>query len=143
MREISSFLYLFMSFSTGAIISSAIYAFLTVIGLIPRLILKTKTDKYIVFYENVIILSGVLSALTYTLHLQFSIPIIFVWYILFCLGIFTGSLAVCLAEVMDILPIIVRKFGMANDTKLLMVLIGVGKGLGAFIFYFFKVYKNY
>ncbi len=141
--KINNFIYLFISFATGAVISSAIFAFLTVIGLIPRLILKTKTEKHISLYENVIILSGLMTSLTYTLHLSFPSPVIFVWYILFCLGVYTGSLAVCLTEVMDILPIIVRKFGMDNDTKLLMVLIGIGKGLGAFVFYFFKVYKNY
>lgn len=140
---INNLIYMFMSFSTGVIVSSAIFAFITIIGLIPRLIIKTNTQKYITLYENIIILSGFLTAITYSLNLTYSFNILFYWLMTFCLGIFTGSLAVCLAEVIDILPIISRKFNMKNKTKILMLTIAISKGLGAFAFYFFKIYERF
>ncbi|MFV0519162.1 MAG: stage V sporulation protein AB [Lachnospirales bacterium] len=137
----NKFLYILISFSTGITISSAIFAFLTVIGLIPRLISKTKTTKYIVYYENIIILSGLFWSLTYALNITYNLHFVIFFYLVFTLGIFTGSLAVCLTEVIDIIPIIARKFNMVKYTKFLMITIGFGKGFGAFLYYFYELYK--
>ncbi|MFV0441874.1 MAG: stage V sporulation protein AB [Lachnospirales bacterium] len=131
-----------ISFSTGFAISSAIFAFLSIIGLIPRLISKSKTEKHIMFYENVIIIAGGIGAILYCFDISFNIGVILYFYLIFSLGIFVGSLAVCVTEVIDILPIIVRFFKFKNKMRLLLISLALGKGVGAFVFYFYGLYDK-
>ncbi|MCI5730549.1 MAG: stage V sporulation protein AB, partial [Eubacterium sp.] len=45
---------------SGFAVASGIFAFITMLGIIPRLAARTKTARHIVWYENMIVLGGTL-----------------------------------------------------------------------------------
>lgn len=51
---------MFLGLSAGGIIAAGVFAFLAIIGVFPRLIGKTRTNRHIFLYETVIIIGGVL-----------------------------------------------------------------------------------
>ena len=53
----------------GTVISGAVFAFITIIGVVPRLAEKTKTTSHIVFYENAIIAGGIFLSKLYPAHI--------------------------------------------------------------------------
>ena len=50
----------FLGLSAGGVIAAGVFAFLAIIGVFPRLIGKTHTNKHIFLYETFIIIAGVL-----------------------------------------------------------------------------------
>ncbi len=130
---------MFVSFSTGVVIAGAIYGFIVAIGIIPRIVYKTNTRKYLLYYETLIIIAAILSSF-YTIY-QFQMPVgkIGLIYIYFCIGIFVGSLAVCIAEVLSVIPIMVRRVKLFKHITTIMLAIALGKGFGGYIFHTFIV----
>ncbi len=130
---------IFVSFSTGVVIAGAIYGFIVAIGIIPRIVYKTDTRQYLLYYETLIIIAAILSSL-YTSY-QFQIPVgkFGLAYIYFCIGIFVGSLAVCIAEVLSVIPIMVRRVNLFKHITTIMLAIALGKGLGGYIFHTFTI----
>lgn len=137
----TEFISVIVCFSTGIVISGAIYAFLSVIGLIPRFIYKTSTKKHIWLYENIIVMGGIFGA--FSLVFDYNIPIndLIIIYFSFCTGIFVGSLAICLAEVIDVIPVVAKRTKIKRGVQVLILFIAVAKGLGSYIFYIFEIYN--
>lgn len=44
--------------AAGGIISAGVFAFITIIGLVPRLAARTKTAKHVRLYEDIIVLGA-------------------------------------------------------------------------------------
>ncbi len=132
---IKLFTIIFISFSTGIVIAGAIYGFIVAIGIIPRIVYKTNTRKHLLFFETLIIFAALLSAF-YTVY-QFKIPVgrYILSYIYFAMGIFVGSLAVCVAEVLSVIPIMVRRVKLKKHITTIMVAIAFGKGFGGYLFH--------
>ncbi len=126
---------IFVSFSTGVVISGAIYGFIVAIGIIPRIVYKTNTRNYLLYYETLIIFAAILSSF-YTVY-QFQIPVgkYGLAFIYFVIGIFIGSLAVCIAEVLAVIPIMVRRVKLFKHITTIMLAIALGKGMGGYIFH--------
>lgn len=120
----------------GAVISGAVFAFIAIIGVVPRLAEKTKTNEYILFYENAIILGGIFGVLT--LMFDFYLPIGIIPTMMYGLfiGIFYGCLAVSLAEVLNVIPILTRRTMLNKGIKYFIIALALGKALGAIIYYF-------
>ena len=51
-----------LGFGGGIVISGAVFAFIAIIGVVPRLTQKSHTEKYIKLYEEAIIWGGILGA---------------------------------------------------------------------------------
>ncbi len=136
---ISKLMYIFISFSVGTVISGAIYGFIVAIGIIPRLIYKTNTRKYLLFYETLIITAAILSGFYVVYQFQIMVGTSGLMFIYFTIGIFVGSLAVCVAEVLSVLPIFVRRVKLYKHITTIMLSIAIGKGLGGFIFHTFPM----
>lgn len=139
MIQLDRVLEIFVAFSTGIAISGAIYGFIVAIGVIPRIVYKTNTRRFLLYYETLIILAAIVSAF-YTVY-KFRVPvgIIGLMYIYFSIGIFIGSLAVCVAEVLSVLPIMIRRIKLFKHVTTLMLAIALGKGLGGYIFHTFTL----
>lgn len=131
-----------MTFASGAIIASAIFAFIIAIGLLPRIIYKADVQKYVYFFESLIVIGALFGVLIIEYEWSFNIPLIINIYTFFIAGIFTGCLAMSIAEVIDVIPVVVRRFNLYKHVTLLIVCIGLGKGIGSFIFYFFGIYTG-
>lgn len=124
-------LIVFIGLSSGLAVGAGFVAFLTVLGIIPRLTQLTKTMKYIHYYEWGVVLGAVFGGLStlndYVFHL---------WkYILLPIGlasgIFVGMLAAALTEVLNVFPILAKRIGIENKIVILVMAIVFGKIAGS------------
>lgn len=120
----------------GIVVSGGIFAFIVVIGIVPRLIQRTKTASHILLYESLIMLGGVAAGLTLLGNRLLTGG----WWIEIVIGvsygIFLGCLAVALAEVLNVLPIMCRRMKLAKDLPWLLLVMALGKTAGVLAYYF-------
>ncbi|SDK59795.1 stage V sporulation protein AB [Natronincola ferrireducens] len=119
--------------SNGIIVGSGIVALLTLLDIIPRIAQLTKTYKNIWIYENTIIISATIASLFSLTTNAFNTNIIFVTIIGLFMGIFIGLLASALAEVMNVIPVVVRRFQIEEYVIYVVYALISGKMLGSFI----------
>ncbi len=140
-------LVVFISFSSGLVISSAVFAFISAIGVVPDLAGKTRTTKYIIFYEEMIIFGGIFGSCYSFINYDFNIGQFFlgkIFIMLFCLsvGIFIGVLASSLAEVIDVIPIFSQRTNIKNGIPILLVSMAIGKCIGSLIYFANMSFQN-
>ncbi|MCL1883975.1 MAG: stage V sporulation protein AB, partial [Defluviitaleaceae bacterium] len=97
--------------ASGMVVSGAVFAFITVVGVVPRFAQKTRTQAHCKLYESALALGGILGTLVGIVQIQARLPLggIIVAILSICIGIFYGSLAMSLAEVLDVIPILMRR----------------------------------
>lgn len=136
MTVLKILLLILIGFGSGVVISGAVFAFIAIIGVVPRLAQKTGTGKYIMLYEEAIILGGIFG--TTTLMVNYYIPIGRALTVVFStlIGIFYGCLAVSLAEVLDVIPILTRRGRIQQGMKYFVLAIAFGKCIGSLLYYF-------
>jgi len=129
-----------IGFGSGLVISGAVFALITAIGVVTRLAQKTRTEKYIKIYEECIILGGVLASVLG--FLQPYIPIGKVAAVVFSLlvGMFYGCFAVSLAEVLDVFPIMTRRIRIQRGMFWFMLALALGKMFGSILYFFVPGY---
>lgn len=117
--------------SSGFVIAGAVFAFIAIIGIVPRLAHKTRTTRYIRLYEEALILGGIFGASTNVI--DYYIPIGKVAVVIFSLlvGVFYGCLAICLAEILDVIPILARRTKLKPGIVAFMLAIAFGKLFGS------------
>lgn len=125
-----------IGFGSGVVISGAVFAFIAIIGIVPRLAQKTQTEKYIQFYEEAIIIGGIFGTSTIIFDYYFPVGKIIVIMLSLCVGIFYGCLAVSLAEILDVVPILARRGRIRQGIMYLITAIALGKMLGSILYYF-------
>ena len=132
-----------MGFGSGAVISGAVFAFISVIGVVPRLAQKTGTKKFIPLYEEAIMFGGILGCVEGFFDFTLPLPKVIVVILGFCTGIFYGCLAVSLAEVLHVIPILTRRTKLGKGMFFFILAIALGKLTGSLIYYvipgFFKM----
>ncbi len=125
----------FIGLASGAAIAAGVFSFIISVGVVPRIIGKSRTAADIIAYENTVILGGTVGNIV-----SLFTPRLFggIWSVmLFGLsaGIFTGCLAVALAEILNTFPIMFRRFGIKEGLTWIMFSMALGKMVGALYFY--------
>ena len=140
---IKAFLSIALGFGSGAVISGAVFAFITVIGVVPRLAQKTGTKRYIRLYEEAIIVGGILGCIEGFFKFPLPTPRIIVMLLGFCTGVFYGCLAISLAEVLNVIPILTRRIKLGKGLFFFILAIALGKLTGSVLYFiipgFFKM----
>lgn len=131
MMTINVVLVMLIGFAGGLAVGSGFVAFLTVLGIIPRLTQLTKTMKMIHHYEAAVVLGAVIGALGTLWN-----PVLFLSpYLLIPLGlaagIFVGMLAAALTEVLNVFPILAKRVGIDGKMAILLMAFVFGKVLGS------------
>lgn len=119
----------------GVVISGAVFAFISIIGVVPRLAQKTSTESYIKLYEEMIILGGIFGCVNISFDYNIRLNPLIVIYIGICIGIFYGCLAMCLAEVLDVLPILARRTRLQKGMKIFILAMALGKLAGSLLYF--------
>lgn len=124
------FILLLVAFSSGTAVAAGYVAFISLIGIFPKLAEKSKSGKHLYFIEWFIILG--ISAGNIVSLLLIKLPTGQIGLVTITLfgGIFTGCLIGALAEVLDIYPIISRRFKIRKHLPYIIVGIALGKCLG-------------
>ncbi len=125
-----------LGFGAGIVISGAVYAFIAVIGVVPRLAGGTGTQKYVKLYEEAIIAGGIFGSLFMCFDLYFPIGRGAVMLYALLVGMFYGCLAVSLAEVLNVIPVLARRARVRQGLKWFITAIALGKLAGSLLYYF-------
>ncbi len=125
----------FVGFASGLTISGAVFAFIAIIGLVPRMAQKTKTIGSIKIYETAIMLGGIFGASTEVVHYYLPIGRVLTAIFSFGIGIFYGTLALCLTEILNVIPILARRSHLKDGLTLFILAIAFGKMAGSIIYY--------
>ena len=131
-----------IAFLAGAGVSAGVFAFVLVIGVVPR-ILRCSRIENIILIENVMICGVVAGNMAYNLGFADMSDkfvtiicgnIIIAIYGL-CVGIFVGCIAVALAEILHTFPIIYKRMKLRAGLGIIVISMAIGKALGA-LYYF-------
>ncbi|PEJ53703.1 MULTISPECIES: stage V sporulation protein AB [unclassified Bacillus (in: firmicutes)] len=121
----------FVGFSGGIAVGTGFVAFLSVIGIIPRLTQLTKTIEKIRAYEFAVILGAIFGCWISLRNTVFNLPSIFSVFIGLLAGIFIGMLAAALTEVLNVFPILAKRIGIQKKIVYLLMAIALGKVFGS------------
>ena len=126
----------FLGLSFGLTVSAGIFAFITMLNIIPRLTHRTGTAAHLYCYENTIILGGTLGNIMFLFVRNF--PVSYVGLAVFGLfsGIFIGCLAMALAESLRVIPIFVKRLKLKEGLPIVLIAIALGKLAGTIFQYF-------
>ncbi|WP_261129231.1 stage V sporulation protein AB [Bacillus sp. Marseille-Q3570] len=124
----------------GLAVGAGFVAILTVFGIIPRLMQITKTYSKLRGYE-IGIIAGVLLSSWYGLRdLTISSSQWFLIPIGIASGTFIGMLAAALTEVLNVLPILMKRVGFKEQVLILLMAILFGKVIGSLFHWIFFVH---
>jgi len=123
-----------IGFGSGVVISGAVVAFITILGVVPRLAQKTKTAEYIKWYESAIVLGGIFGTVSGLFNLFIPIGRPLVILVGLCIGIFYGVLAMSLAEVLNVIPILTRRGRVQKGMFFFVLAIALGKLTGSLLY---------
>ena len=127
----------FLGLCSGFAVAAGTFAFITMLGIIPRLAARTHTANHVLFYENMIIWGGTLGNIwfLYMFPLRLSV-ILLCMYGVFA-GIYVGCLVMALAEMLRVIPIMVNRLQIKEGFLLIPAAIAAGKLIGTLYQYFY------
>lgn len=143
MTLIRSALLILVGFAGAGFVAAGTFAFITMLGIVPRLAGRTGTAKYILFYENLIILGGAVGNFFSIRGVEFSMAnalfgsrVLLLAFGLFA-GVFVGCLAMALAEVLQVIPVFAKRIKLQTGMPIIVIAIALGKMIGSFCQFFF------
>lgn len=128
----------FLGLSFGVTVSAGIFAFITMLNVIPRLAHRTGTAQHIYCYENAIILGGTFGNVLTLFVKSFPVTQLGLGIFGICAGIFVGCLAMALAENLRVIPIFVNSLRMRAGLPAILLAIAIGKLVGTLLQFFYK-----
>lgn len=119
--------------SSGIAVAGGVFALVLSIGVVNRLAGKTHTAKHILIYEDSILLGALAGNLVFLFH--FPVPIGIFGELLFGIfsGMFVGCLAIALAEVLQVFPVLMRRIHIYKGLGLIIITTALGKTLGSLL----------
>jgi stage V sporulation protein AB len=125
-----------IGFGSGLVISGAVFAFITMIGVVTRLAQKTGTRAFVRLYESAIMAGGIAGCVATFFPLRVPLGLVGIALMGLAGGIFYGVLAMSLAEVLDMLPILSRRGGVRRGLFFFVLAVAVGKMAGSLLYFF-------
>lgn len=121
----------------GMAVAGGTFALIVGISVVPRVVFMSKTAKEVMFYENMIMLGGILGNII-TVFTDIPIPLGSFGLILFGLGcgIQVGCLVMALAEIMNVFPIMFRRISLKIGMSYVITAMALGKVMGG-LWYFY------
>ncbi len=143
--------------SFGLMTAGGVFTVLLAVGLIPRFAGKTHTGKKVFFYENMVILGTIIGNAMSVLDVygnfwrmeeMLAIPDfvcrVFGTLLISCFGffagIFVGSLAMAIAEMLDSIPIFARRIGFRHGLGIAVSAMALGKVAGSLFYFYNQMY---
>lgn len=116
--------------SSGFVIAGGIYSFIAMVGVLTRLATRTNTANRVMLYEDMVTLGAAVGNWFYIrpFHLPFG-PVLLAAYGIFA-GVFTGCLAIALAEVLNVIPTFTRRIKLNKGLSAIVISMGVAKLIG-------------
>lgn len=123
----------------GLAVGSGLVAFLTVLGIIPRLTQLSKTKNYIRHYEWGVVIGAVTGSWCSLREPIFHLPSFLLIIVGIFSGVFIGLLAAALTEVLNVFPILAKRVGVVEKITYLLMAIVLGKISGSLFHWIYFV----
>ncbi len=149
-----------VALDAGILVSGGVFSVLLAVGLIPRFAGKTGTAKYIILYEEMVILGTIAGCLTSVFEpfvqigtlaaggqrIGFLLLRVLLWIVLILYstfaGVFVGSLIIAIAEMLDSIPIMTRRIGLRHGLGIMVSSLAFGKLVGSLIYFIYRIYES-
>ncbi|SES81685.1 stage V sporulation protein AB [Oceanobacillus limi] len=120
-----------IGFSGGLAVGGGFVAFLTVLGIIPRLIQLTKGNGLIKVLIGCVIVGSIFGTYLSFTGVAWDQPLfmLLIWGLLH--GVFNGMLAAALTEVLNVFPIITKRIRLERQLLWLLMAVVFGKIVGS------------
>lgn len=143
--------------SFGLMTAGGVFTVLLSVGLIPRFAGKTHTGKKVLLYENMVILGTIFGNTMSVLDdfvsffqtaTELGVPrllcrlvgiLLITGFGIFA-GIFVGSLAMAIAEMLDSIPIFARRIGFRHGLGITVSAMAAGKLAGSLFYFYHQMY---
>lgn len=123
----------------GAGLAGGFFALIIALGIISRFAHQTRTAKHILLYENAVAAGGIFGNLWYLFEWRLSIGIFGqVLYGSFA-GLFVGAWAMALTEIIDTIPIFMRRIYLRKGLVWIVWGLAVGHSAGGLLYYYLMV----
>lgn len=122
--------------SSGMIVASGLFSFITGLGVISDFADRTHTGEHVLLYEDAVICGGILgnAFFIFQVHIPGGGWMLPVFGLL--AGIFTGCWAMALAEMLDVFPIFIRRIKLLRCIPWVILGTAIGKGVGSILFFY-------
>lgn len=141
MTSLKTALLFTIGISSGLVIGSAVAALIALLDIIPRLTQLTNTKRYMNIYQNTMTLSTTIVSFVYFFGYSFNLNKIFSGIISLIMGCFLGMITSALAEVMNVIPVFVKKLKLKHSLKYIIGALLIGKVSGS-LWYWLKYLEN-
>ena len=132
---------LFLGFASGLAVGAGFVAFLTVLGIIPRLTQLSKTMKMIQQYEWAVVIGALAGVLGSLRDPVLNFPAYLLIFLGLAGGIFYGMLAAALTEVLNVLPILAKRIRLDHEIIYLIMAIVFGKIAGSIFQWVYFIHR--
>jgi len=149
----------FVGLCFGFLSAAGVLTVLLAVGLVPRFAGETHTNKKVFLYEEMVVFGTIIGCIltVFEPYMKFADWMVEgvgipenVWQIISILillisgifsGMFVGSLAVTVAEMLDSIPIFTRRIRFRQGLKALVWSIALGKTFGSLFYFARKIYE--
>lgn len=115
----------------GLSIAAGVFAFIVMIGIMPRFAGRTHTAWASWGYENAVLIGGFIGNLCCVFPI--TLPVGYIGGVIFGIfsGMFVGGLAMALAEVLNVIPIFSRRLHLRQGMPAIILSLALGKAIGS------------
>ena len=131
--------YLFLGvygLGAGAGLAGGFFALIIALGIISRFAYETKTAKQILLYETMVALGGCVGTFWYLFEWRIPLGVMFLVIYGSFAGIFLGAWAMALTEVIDTIPIFMRRIYLRRGLVAAVWGLALGHTVGSLLYYF-------
>jgi stage V sporulation protein AB len=130
-------------FCAGVAVSAGTFAFLLVIGVLPRMMCKANVKEHTLLVENIVVAGVLYGAVKSVFTWDMVLPGGHILAGLFGIsaGVFVGGIAAALAEILHTFPILFRRLSIKEGLPWVMAAMALGKLTGS-LFYFLTGYPG-
>ncbi|WP_108026223.1 stage V sporulation protein AB [Melghirimyces profundicolus] len=115
----------------GVAVGSGFVAFLTVLDIVPRLTVLTRTRRFVRWYEMAFVAGALLFTWMDFRGWAVTLPPVSTVWVGLLSGVFVGLLAAALTEVINVLPILAKRIRMESRVFWLLMAMMLGKVVGS------------
>lgn len=132
MELIQNIVLAIIGFAGGFAVAGGVFAFISILGIIPRMADRLGLASHIYQMETVIAAGGLSGCLLYLYQIRLEV-IGFVGLALIGLfaGIFIGALAMALAETLKVVPVLCQRTSLRFGVPVLITALALGKTVGS------------
>ncbi|WP_251555421.1 stage V sporulation protein AB [Neobacillus muris] len=132
---------LFLGFASGLSVGAGYVAFLTVLGIIPRLMQLSKTMKMIHHYEWAVVIGALAGVLADLRDPILGLPAFLLIFLGLTGGVFVGMMAAGLTEALNVFPILAKRIHLDGKIVILIMAIVLGKIFGSIFQWVYFVHQ--